>query len=147
MALTFKAPTRRAIGALRAPKPAQPTPTTPPGQIEPPAPYMEAKPAPPTREELIYSQALHEQPALQLLVDTLDLVSATTARPLRRLQATDFLQPQTAYTKEDLVSLVSKVSQATYQDAEHFLQLLLQRSELEQTPAGHLYYLAGSTPF
>lgn len=118
----------------------------------------------PTEEELIYSQLVETYPALEGLVETLDLVSTTTGEKLRRVpytQTPPIVEPLTedlleeiAYkligtennrTQEDIVTSVNTITGGRFGTPQEVLEALLKTKKIEKL--GSIYYLSDSTPF
>lgn len=122
----------------------------------PPAPDL-----PPTAEEIAYSKLIAINPLIERLVDSLDLVSSTTGKRIKKvnLQPEIDIKPQLltlaewileqskSYTKEDIVKRIKEATNVNQERAERGFSLMIKAGAIEQTKKTDLYYLGGSTPF
>lgn len=113
----------------------------------------------PTEEEIAYSAMVEDNPFIEDLVETLDLVSDNTGKRIRKVDQSipleepkllaisqQVIQPEMSYSKQDIIDRVIQINQISSEQADKGFNLLLQTGYLEPTPGGR-YYLASSTPF
>lgn len=146
-------------------------------EVSLPAPEQKAEPItltlvekPPTEEEIAYSRIVASNPAIELFVDRLDLVSETTGERLRKVDpraehspspkpepkdtdsprlvalAQEILQKYNSYTMEEVTERIREATNVSQDRAERGFSLMLQAGAIEPTLGGR-YYLTGSTPF
>lgn len=125
--------------------------------VEPITPILVEKP--PTDEEIAYSRIVAINPLIEELVERLDLVSNTTGKRIKKVEAQEIDKPklialaqrvikgEKSYSKAEIIARIKEATNVSQERAERGFNLILQAGAIEQTINPELYYLVGSTPF
>lgn len=121
---------------------------------------------PPLDEEIAYSKIVASYPLTETLVESLDLVSPTTKKRIRKVEmlednkpsseledkatlkdfAQDIVGERGNYTKQEIVRRIKLATNSNQDKAEESFNLLLKFNLITPT-LGRTYYLTSSTPF
>ena len=141
-------------------------------EVKLPAPELRVGPItlsqveqPLTDEEIAYRRLVVINPALETLVESLDLIKPqprTTSQgynkppqepdikidsPKLIALATNILQVETNYKKEEIITRIKQATNVDQERAERGFNLMLKAGAIEQPINKEIYYLKGSTPF
>ena len=126
----------------------------------------EPKVYPPTAEEIAYNRLVNINPLLEALVVSLDLVSNTTGKRIKKIDlphpepninqeidkpkllalAQRVIKGENNYTKAEIVERIKEATNVNQARAEIGFNLLLQAGAIKII-LGERYFLTGSTPF
>jgi len=141
-----------------------------------PAPELRVKATPfiqvdkyPTDEEIIYNRLALINPAIEKLVERLNLVSINTGKRINKIELSDNIKPhpepapkplqiniidlaervinrENNYSKDEIIARIKDITNVSQERAERDFNLILQAKAVE-TILGERYYLKDSTPF
>lgn len=115
----------------------------------------------PTKDEIIYSKMLEENPNVANLVERLGLVSEETGRPIQSIKKTDtntdrdklmklalsLLDKENSYSKDEIVKKIQLSKSVSHERAVNGFLMMVDAEILQIIKSADRYYLKGSTPF